>query len=190
MADDGFDATASLQEASARLLTDALTTVLKRLNDMRDFVDLHSALFLSYTPGGEHMLEWTDIHNAYCMEVETILHMELQVLGLSEEALLDHASRACEDPAAEQVLSRLLAKTDYEHFCAMMRAEAFHEASDEDDAYEYVEVEAAGDRFEQHRLASGGVNEYLEQNGEDDEDEGLLEALLEQAVATMRVTDT
>ena len=114
-----------LQAASCRLLTDALERVLQHVCDaeaVRSFVDANSATFMSYIPGGEHKLEWTSIHHEYCRLVEGALQTELQVLGCPEAALLDHAMQA--DPLADKLLTRLLAKTDYTHFCEMMRAEA------------------------------------------------------------------
>ena len=88
------------------------------------------------------------------------MDLEVQDVDLLDAAvhvvsLLEHALRA-EDPLAESLLSRLLARTDYEQFCAMMHAEYrgtvraaldYREHGDDDDEAEYaaVEVEAWAD---------------------------------------------
>ena len=68
------------------------------------------------------MQVWTDIYNDYCQIADEILDAELAVLGCSEEMLLSHAVLAQGDPRADEVLDRLLAKTDYMRFCEMMHA--------------------------------------------------------------------
>jgi len=175
MTGDGYVDTTSLQEASARLLTDALSSVLKRLADVQDFIDDNSAWFASFSADGEHLLEWTSIHSEYCEIVERLLQVELQVLGCSEDALIEHAMRAVEDPVADELLTRLVAKTDYMRFVEMMHEE--HVAlPTRDDEEEYVEVEEFGQE-EDAAL------------GDEDEDEGLLEALLEHSASTMRIVE-
>ena len=180
MTDDGYVDRAQLQEVSARLLTDALTSVLKRLGEVNSFIDAHAASFADYHADCEHRFEWADIHYEYCAMVEDALQMELLVLGCTEDALFEHAARAVDDPVADELLTRLCSKTDYLRFVEMMHEE--HCAlparydDDDDDAYEYVEVEEDGE-------------EGAAAPGEADEEEGLLEALLEQSIAGLRIAD-
>ena len=149
-------ATDGLQDLSARLLTDAVAAILQRIrdaDDVRELIDAYSASFSDYVPGGEHRLEWTRIHHEFCDIVEGHLKVELQVLGCSEEALLEHAM-CTDDPVAERLLTRLLAKTDYELFCVMMNAESSPEAfarrwlDDDDDEYLEVEVDYGNEEAE------------------------------------------
>ena len=171
---DGFDEISELQAASARLLTNSLTSVLKRLeSSCTQFVDEHCSAFGSFTEDGEHLVEWTHCHAAYCDIVEDTLVQELSVLGCSEDALLEHAVRAEGDPTADEVLRRLIAKTDYVRFCAMMRRKAYEGPTLYEDDGEFVEV------LEDEEDAAHGEEDK-------DDDEGLVEALLEQAVARLR----
>jgi len=171
---DGFDEISELQAASARLLTNSLTSVLKRLeSSCTQFVDEHCSAFGSFTEDGEHLVEWTHCHAAYCDIVEDTLVQELSVLGCSEDALLEHAVRAEGDPTADEVLRRLIAKTDYVRFCAMMRRKAYEGPTLYEEDGEFVEVP------EDEEDAAHGEEDK-------DDDEGLVEALLEQAVARLR----
>jgi hypothetical protein len=165
-----------LQAASSRLLSGALERVLQRLDDAEDvraFIDAHSFSFANYAgPDGEHMLEWMQLYHEYCEIVENAIQSELQVLGCSEEALLEHAVHS-EDELGNELISRLLAKTEYLQFCAMLHAEAcgvLAEAVAPDDGseYEYEEVDEAGDA----------------ELGEEEDDEGL-----EQAVAILQIQE-
>ena len=165
----------SLHEASSRLLENALTQILGRLQDDREvnaFVDAHSFSFANYRRDGEHMLEWTHIHSIFCQLVEKAMAAELQVLGCSEDAMLDHAMRSEEGEQGDLLLRRLLSKTSYEYFCDMMHEEACSVlraatlGNEDDDEDEYGEVvEEAG-------------------GAEEEDDEGL-----ERAIATMRLQE-
>ena len=88
------------------------------------------------------------------------------------------AEHAAGDPTADEVLTRLIAKTDYVRFCEMMSDHHCRGPTivDDDDDDEYVEVpedDAADDG-----LVLG--------EDEEDDDEGLMEARLEQAAARLR----
>lgn len=160
----------SLREASARLLTHALRRVLQQLHEsdeVAQFVSEACLSFASYSPTGEHMLEWTQWHNLYCTLVDNAIQTELQVLGCSEEALLHHAVHSDEPPSGP--LGRLLALTDYVTFCEMMHAEA---------------CDVHGDTFTHNDGAEYEYTEVEEEAGDEDpeEDEGL-----EQALATLRL---
>ena len=164
-----------LREASSRLLENALTQILCRLQDdkeVNDYMDAHSFSFANYSHDGEHMLEWTRIHCTFCQLVEKAIAAELQVLGCSEDAMLEHAMWSEQGGRGDQLLRRLLSKTSYEDFCEMMHEEACSVlraatlGNEDDDDDEYGEVVEE----------SGGA--------EDDEDEGL-----EQAMATVRLQE-
>eukprot|EP00325_Prymnesiales_sp_UTEX-LB-985_P029234 CAMPEP_0174736482 /NCGR_PEP_ID=MMETSP1094-20130205/66740_1 /TAXON_ID=156173 /ORGANISM="Chrysochromulina brevifilum, Strain UTEX LB 985" /LENGTH=189 /DNA_ID=CAMNT_0015939585 /DNA_START=43 /DNA_END=612 /DNA_ORIENTATION=+ len=170
-----MDATDALQEVSSRLLTDALTCILKRIHesdDVREFLDACSESFADFSAAGEQRLEWTEMHNEYIAIVEDILTSELQVLGCPEATLIDHVMHS-DDPLTKTLLARLLAKTDYEQFCAMMQAEsgaaAFARRWTDDDPNEYPAVE-------------------VEDDGEVLQDGEALEAV-ETLVAAMRVAE-
>lgn len=177
----------SLEQASVSLLDDALARVLERISDdgdVRDFVDHHSHRFVSYSPDGEHELEWTEMHVDYCNIVERVITDELSVIGCTEESLLDHIMHGG-DPLADRRLSRLLAKTDFFYFCAMMHAYDYasrclsSEADGGDDEVgDYVHVD--------EECADAGAH-TLSGDDEDEDDEGL--AQLERSVATTAVRD-
>ena len=59
------------------------------------------------------------MHADYSTLVERAISTELQVLGCSEEALLETAASK-HYSLADKLLTQLLAMTDYEQFCAMM----------------------------------------------------------------------
>lgn len=165
------DGEADLQDASARLLADALTKMLGTLRDnaaVRAFVDAHSEMFFDYVPGGEFLLEWTDVHHGYVELVERAIVSELEVLGCSEDALLDHALNGGLHLQEDKRLGRLLAKIDFEAFCAMMHANAHGGMDDDDEEYAFVEDEDGVDEVE-----------------DDVEDEGLDE--LQNALAHARI---
>lgn len=171
-----------LQEASARLLSAAMDKLLEHLqeaDEVNDFVRERSIRFAQYCPGGEHELEWTEAHMDYCELVERAIHAELAVLGCTEDALLGHALHgySSDDPLADSWLHRLLARTDYEKFCAMMHAEhldtvraaiEYREHGDEGDG-EYAAVEEAW---------AEGEDGELGEEADEDLDERALEAAL------------
>ena len=168
-----------LHDAAYSLLDDALARVLERISDdsaIRMFVEGHCYRFAAYSPDAEHELEWTDIHVDYCSLVERVMQDELSVIGCTEESLLDHLMRG--DPLADRRLSRLLAKTDFFYFCAMMQAYDYAsrcltnaDDGDEDEVGDYILDEQADAADE----LSDGDDEGLEQ--------------LERCIATTAVRD-
>ena len=173
-----------VQEASQQLLDDALARVLEQLRTapaVRKFVQANCSWFADFYPGCEHMLEWTDIHSDYCTLAEGCISTELAVSGCSEDMLLDHAARV--DQGSDWLLARLLAITDYDHFCALMQAESqapgiAGDADSADEANEDgVDAEASDD-------GDDGDDGDLVSEGEE-ASEGLEE--MEQAMANARV---
>ena len=180
----------TLQDSSARLLAEALDRVLERLggaSDVRKFVEAHRGWFETFEPGGEHLLEWTEIHRDYCEIAERAIADELAVSGCSEDALLDHAFEHGFDVAGDDLLAKLVARTDYEQFCAMMHGEAcgVYDATRHESG---VSRGAAADDDDDDDDVFDGEFEYVEEvedevdAGEEDEDE-TLEGL-ERAVMT------
>ena len=162
-----------LQQASSRLLEEALERVLQQLDgsgEVRKFIESYSGWFSNYYPGCEHVLEWSDMHNDYCLLAEEFIRQELQVSGCSESALIYYAENGSSDPEAERLLSRLLSMTDYERFCEMMqrasRMPLSVEEEDDDDGEAYAEVVEVDE-------------------DEDEEDEGLEQC--ERAVTASRL---
>ena len=153
-----------------RLLADALARVLESLREatyVREFTDLHCGAFFHYLPDGEHTLEWTDMHADYSTLVERAISTELQVLGCSEEALLETAASK-HYSLADKLLTQLLAMTDYEQFCAMMHEHSRRSLTTlDEDPYDYAEVEVEQENGGEE--AAGGTGE------DDEDDEGLID---------------
>lgn len=170
----------ALYDTSTCLLNDALSRVLERISDadeIRAFIESRAEYFQSYSPDCEHMLEWTEIHNDYCQLVEETVQLELSVLGCTEALLLEHIM-VSNDVVADRRIARLLAKTDYEHFCAMMHGYDYAlrcGAPGDDEPCEFTRVSFEDDD-EQHGQLS------------DEDDDEALEAV-ERSVATMSLRD-
>ena len=181
---------AELYNSSEKLLREALSRMVSRLNEddeVRNFIAAHAAWFSSYIPGGECMLEWTDIHHDYVRIAEECFIVELQCLGCSEKAMLDLAQREGEDPDADELLTRLLAMTDFDTFCAMMFAASRQPPSAEEEDDDLLD-----------ELPDDAEETHLDGNDDDDDDDEGLAACerrvglaqverLEQALANIRV---
>ena len=105
----------------------ALTRILDRIaaaDDVAAFVEQHKASFSDYAPGEEHQLEWPSLHQHYCSLVEMAIETELERMGCSGDDLAQFAQNSGDDFGADKLLARLLAKSDYGSFCAMMQAES------------------------------------------------------------------
>ena len=90
---------------------------------IQEYVDANANAFVDYRPGsGEHLLEWTSIHHDYCALVEQAIQSALTELSCDASTVLEYAQTYGGDPRADKLLSRLLAFSDYGHFCAMMRS--------------------------------------------------------------------
>ena len=113
-----------VKEMATQFLAAALTRILATIDNTAEiqiFVDDNSAAFVDYRPGGEHLLEWTTIHEEYCTLVEGSISATLAELSCDAQQVTEYAAAVGGDPRADKLLSRLLALSDYEHFCGMMR---------------------------------------------------------------------
>lgn len=111
-------------EMATQFLAAALAAMLSAIDKRREiqiFVDDNSAAFVDYRPGGEHLLEWTDIHREYSALVEDTISSTLSELSCDAQQVFEYAARVGGDPRADKLLSRLLALSDYSTFCQMMR---------------------------------------------------------------------
>ena len=107
-------------------------TIKNDLDDLEEFVEEHCAAFASWTPAGEQSLEWTALHQQYVAMVEAGVEATLAELSCRSEDVFAYAQQHGGDPRADKVLSRLLALSEYDHFCDMMRR-AHGEMVDVDD---------------------------------------------------------
>ena len=65
---------------------------------------------------------WFSAYFAYCALVEQAIQSALTELSCDASTVLEYAQTYGGDPRADKLLSRLLAFSDYGHFCAMMRS--------------------------------------------------------------------
>lgn len=107
-------------------------TIKNDLDDLEEFVEEHCAAFAPWTPEGEQSLEWTALHQQYVAMVEAGVEATLAELSCRSEDVFAYAQQHGGDPRADKVLSRLLALSEYDHFCDMMRR-AHGEMVDVDD---------------------------------------------------------
>ena len=107
-------------------------TIKNDIDDLEEFVEEHCAAFAPWTREGEQSLEWTALHQQYVVMVEAAVEETLAELGCRSEDVFAYAQQHGGDPRADKVLSRLLALSEYDHFCDMMRR-AHGEMVDVDD---------------------------------------------------------
>ena len=107
-------------------------TIKNDLDDLEEFVKQHCSAFASWTPGGEQRLDWTALYQRYVAIVEAGVEATLAELSCRSEEVFAYAQQHGGDPRADKVLSRLLAISEYAHFCDMMRR-AYGEMVDVDD---------------------------------------------------------
>ena len=113
-----------VHEMAAQFLAAALKQILQAISrafHVQQFVDDNSAAFVDFRPGGEHLLEWTSIHQEYCDLIDGVITTTLAQLDCTSEQIFEYARAMGGDPRADKHLSRLLAMSDYNHFCDMMR---------------------------------------------------------------------
>jgi len=110
-------ATGFLQAALQRVLQ-----AIDRDSAIQEYIDANASAFVDYRRGGEHLLEWTAIHDDYCALVEAAIRIALDELNCNAATVLEYAQTFGNDPKVDGLLSRLLALSDYHRFCAMMRA--------------------------------------------------------------------
>ena len=96
-------------------------TIKNDVDDLEDFVEDHCAGFAHWTREGEQSLEWTTLHQQYVAMVEVGVEQTLAELSCRSEDVFAYAQQHGGDPRADKVLSRLLALSEYNHFCDMMR---------------------------------------------------------------------
>ena len=119
---------AGMQKLVADMATTFLATVLARLlsdieraSEVQVFIDDNSSAFVDYRQGGEHLLEWTTLHDDYCRMVEHVIESSLRELSTDAQTIYEYAAAHGGDPRADKLLARLRAAATYDDFCALMQ---------------------------------------------------------------------
>ena len=96
-------------------------TIKNDLGDLEEFVEDHCRGFSHWTREGEQSLKWTMLHEQYVAICEAGIEQTLAELSCRSADVFVYAQQHGGDPRVDKVLSRLLALSEYNHFCDMMR---------------------------------------------------------------------
>ena len=103
------------------ILNEALRQILcalYRLDALDELIEANAAFFATYSPDGEHQLDWTALHHRYVELIEASIAEQLDKFECTANEIVEYARRHA---TSSRLLAKLIAMGDFAAFCTLMR---------------------------------------------------------------------